>query len=75
MTITGYGCWICGEAIDQYDTMAFRMTINSLWHDTEVDQEIYLHEQCAVEKIRGPKSWIEVDVFEDAAEEKYRKKP
>ncbi len=65
----GYQCWICDQAIEESDTLAFQVTLNSLWFATEVNQQVYLHTVCACSRLAGKKYSIELDVFADAIAE------
>lgn len=67
-----YQCWFCGNGIDRTDTGAVMISIGNLWRwdsgaqrDDDPWQSIYVHSECAKDRMRGPTMTIEPSVFDE----------
>lgn len=67
-----FQCWFCDQGIERTDIGAAMVTVESLWrwdagsrNDYDPSQSIYLHSQCAKDRMKGATMEIDPSVFAD----------
>ena len=65
--MTEYECWFCGKGIDRGDALAVGVSARNMWSSDDDDptQDLYIHSECAAERLTGARMSFDPSVLID----------